>query len=359
VQEALDVVGDPEIVTEQAEGGAPLRYSATVEVKPDVVADHYVGLPVERPVIEISDGDVDTYLERLRESLAQFRPVTDRRVVDWGDVVTLDYEARCEGRLLGRGEQRPIEIGKNSFPPEFDRALVGADIGAAREFEVAYPADASVAELAGKTVRFRVQLHALSLKELPVLDDEFAKDHGECDSLDELRVRARKRLEAEAGRHADDAMRRGLLSELAKAHDIPVPQAMVARRTEALLEEARRELYGGTPRRREPPEVAVQLRRELQPRAQEQVKVALLLEAIVRQEGIEVGETDIDEHIAELAAQAGSGSERVRSLYENQDLRRQLRDRIAQSRAIDAVARRAKITNVQSKSGVAALPENG
>jgi trigger factor len=194
---------------------------------------------------------------------------------------------------------------------------------------------------------------------VPALDDEFAKDHGECDSLAELRQRARERLQAEAGRHADEAMRRGLLSELAKAHDFPVPQAMVARRTEALLEEARRELYGSTPRRSEPPEVAARLRRELQPRAQEQVKVALLLEAIARQERIEVGEADVDDQIAELAAQAGSGGERVRALYENEDLRRQLRDRIAQSRAIDAVARQAKISNVQSKSGVAAAAENG
>ena len=355
----IPTVGHPEFVTEQAQPGAALRYSATVEVKPEIVVEHYAGLAVERPLTPVTDTDVDAFLERLRQSLAQLRPIVERSTVEVGDVVTVDYEARVDGRSVGRGEQREIEIGANAFPREFDEHLRGAAAGSELDFIVPYPAEHGAAELAGKTVNFHVRVRGLSHKEVPPLDDEFAKDHGECSTLAELRQRVRARLESDAAQHADEAARQALLGALAEANDIPIPNALVERRTQALLEEVWHEWQQRRLRPKNEGEALARLREELQPRARQQVKIALLLEAIARQEGITVSEADVDERIATLAADAGSAAERLRAYYQDAEARRDLRNRIVQARAVEAVLRTAHITTRDRATSVAAADENG
>jgi trigger factor len=355
----IAVVGRPEIVTEQAEPGAALRYNATVEVKPDVVADRYEGLEVERPIVTVTDADVDAFMERLRQSFAQLRPITDRTNVEVGDVVTLDYEARVEARVVGRAENREVEIGANGFPPEFDQQLLGAAVGADLNFEIAYPADRGGPDVAGKTLLFHVHVRALSRKEVPALDDEFAKDHGECSTLEELRQRARQRLETEATQHADDMMRQNLLDALAKVHDIPVPTAMVHRRTEALVEEVWHEWQQQRIRPRNEAEARERLHSDLEPRAQQQVKIALLLEAIARQEGISVSDDEVEARVAAMATEAGTAAERLQAFYRDANARRDLGARMLQARAVDIVAKRAKVTTVERSTSVAEAKENG
>lgn len=358
-KEGVAAVGQPEIATEETAPGAALRYRATVEVKPEVCVDGYDGLAVERPILRVADADVDGYLERLRASLAQLIPVSDRTQIAGGDVVTLDYEVQSDGRLMGRGERREIEIGNNGFPPGFDERLIGANVGTTVEFDLTYPPDHAVAELAGKTVHLRTVLHAIAKKELPPLDDEFAKDHGECSTLVELRQRVRLQLEEEAARHADELMRRAVVAELAKGQDVPVPNAMVQRRAQALAEEV---LYGWQQRRgrlKDEAEARAHLRKELEPRALEQVKVALVLEAIARQEGLSVSDEDIDAHVRSLAQSAGTAAERVRALYESPEARQQLRGQMLQARAVDLVVSRARVTDVEAPSHVADVTQSG
>jgi trigger factor len=208
-------------------------------------------------------------------------------------------------------------------------------------------------------VHFHVHVRALSAKELPPLDDEFAKDHGECSTLDELRQRARTRLESEAAQHADDAMRQALLDALASANDVPIPNALIERRTEALIEEVWREWQQRRIRPKNETEAVARLREELQPRARQQVKIGLLLEAIARQEDITVSEADVEERIAILATGAGAAAERLRAFYQDADARRELRNRMLQTRAVDAVVRVAHVTTRERAPSVAAVNENG
>ena len=355
----IEAVGQPEIVTEDAQPGGVLRYRATVEVKPEVTVERYAGLEVERPVVSVTDDDVAVALDRLRQSYAQLRPITERSQVAAGDVVTLDYEARVGGKLVGRGERRDIEIGANAFPPAVDEHLVGAMVGSDVDFVAAYPADQGPAEVAGKSVQFHVHLHGISHKELPPLDDEFAKDHGECATLDELRERVRRRLDAEATRYADEAVRRSLLTELAKTHDLLLPQALVQRRTEALVEEVWHEWQRQRIRPKHDADALAHLRQELEPRAREQVKIGLLLEAVARQEGIAVSEEDLDARIATLSSEAGAAAERLRALYREPAARHELRARMVQSRAVDVLVRQAKLKMVPRPLHVAEGQENG
>jgi trigger factor len=355
----IEALGQPEIVTEQAEPGAALRYSATVEVKPDLVVSDYGGLEVERPRAAVTETDVDGFLERLRHSFAQVHPVTDRSVVQPRDVVTIDYEARQDGKVLSRAESRDIEIGANSFPPEFDAHLIDATVGSELSFSVTYPAEHGAAELAGKTISFTVRVRSVSLKEVPALDDEFAKDHGECSTLEELRQRSRRQLEDEADQRADEAMRQALVTRLAERHDVPVPNALIHRRTEALMHEVMRDWKRQGIRPRSESEALEHVRAELEPRARQQVKVMLLLEAIAQHERLSVGDDEVDARISALAAAAGSAAERVRAAYQDPEARRQLHTRMLHARALDAVVQQAHITTVAGAASVAEPAENG
>src|SRR5512139_229764 len=154
-----------------------------------------------------------------------------------GDIATVDYEARAEERLMGRGEGRLVEVGGGATPGGLGAHLEGADVGAAVNFEVDYPTDDPNPELAGRRVCFHAVIKGLALKELPPLDDEFAKDHGECETLGDLRVRLRQQLEAAGAREAEGALRAALVEQLLRAHEIEVPRAMVERRTEALVDD--------------------------------------------------------------------------------------------------------------------------
>jgi trigger factor len=357
-EQQITAVGQPEIVTEQTEAGTALRYRATVEVRPDVTVEGYTGLSVDRPLSPVSDEDVAAALGRLQESLAQLRPVTDRTLVQLGDVVSLDYEAHVDGRLMSRGENRDVELGANRFPPGFDDRLVGAAVGGKLDFDITYPTENSAPELAGKSVHFHVEVRSISVKEVPPLDDDFAKDHGECSTLEELRQRLRRQLEAEAARRADEAVRRNVVVELAKRHDVPVPQAMVQRRTEALVEEVLHDWQRQRGRLKDDSQARAHLRKELEPRAHEQVKAILLLEAVARQEAIGVSDGEVEAHVSALAQAAGAAAERVRALYQQPEARGQLRAQMLQSRAVDFLVSRAEIRDV-SRLNVADAAETG
>jgi trigger factor len=353
----LEAVGRPELVTKQAAPGEPLIYSATVEVKPTLVIGDYAGLEVERPIEAVEPAHVEQFLVHLRESMAQLHPVTDRDTVAAGDVVRLDYEARLGDTVVGRGEQRDVEVGANGFPPEFDRHLIGARAESQLDFPVTYAEDAA-GSLAGKTVSFRVKVGAIFSKEVPPLDDEFAKDHGECSTLDELRERVRKQLEQRAIDRGNEAMRRTLLGKLVEANDPMVPRALVERRLSGMVEEARVEAERAGRWPRQDAGLRERLAREFEPQATFEVKAGLLLEAIARQEGIEISEAELDERIGAIAAQANQAAERVRAVYGTAEARRHLRARMLQSKAIDAVARQVKIRDV-GKSSVADSGETG
>lgn len=358
-EQQIPAVGQPEIVTEQTEVGAALRYRATVEVKPEVRIDGYLGLALERPIPRVADADVAAYLEGMRASAAQLHPITDRTEVQPGDVVTLDYQAYVDGRLMSRAESREVEVGANGFPPEFDAHLAGARVGARVEFDAAYPAEHAAPELAGKTVHFGVLPRAIARKEVPALDDEFAKDHGECSTLSELRQRVRRQLEDNAGRQADEVMRRSAVAALAKQHDILVPNVMVQRRAQALVDDVLQDWQRRRGRLKDESQARAHLYKELEPRAQEQVKAALLLEAIAIQEGLRVSDEEVEAQIASVAQAAGSAAERLQAFYQDEEVRRQLRAQMLQSRALDVVVSSAQVTNVDALEHVADTEQSG
>jgi trigger factor len=231
----LDVVGDPEIDAGTLTPGEALRYSATVDVRPVITLADVGGLEVRRPSASVPEEEIGRVLDNLRESVAQLRPIEDRTTVEAGDIVTVDVASRREGQEPVRREGVLLEAGGGTFPLALERQLVGQHRGAHLSLRVPYPAEHPNPDLAGKTVEFEVDIRDLRAKELPLLDDDFARDHGRCESLEELRGRIRADLERQAASRADEAVREGVIDQVLARHSFEVPPSMVERRTHAII----------------------------------------------------------------------------------------------------------------------------
>ncbi len=346
----LRAVARPEIVAEEGQPEAGFRYSATIEIKPEFQVVGYDALAVERPAAAVEDEAVAAQLERMRQSLAQMRPNQERETVEQGDLVEVAYTGVVDGRALrgATSESRVIEVGSQTFPPPFEERLVGLRRGESTHVDVSYPAHHRSPEIAGKTVTFRVEIKEIGRKELPALDDDFAKDHGQCGSLAELQDEVRKGLQAAAEREADDAVRAALLRQLRERNAIEVPQTLVDSRFDAMTHELgiHDAKAGGNA------ELEAQLdrlRTELRQRAHESVHSALLLERLAAQQRLEVTADEIDERIGQAVRSAPRERERLAELYRAPEARREVGERIAQEKALDWLVGQATVTPAASK----------
>jgi trigger factor len=350
----LRAVTRPEVVAEEVRPEAGLRYSATIEIKPAFEVSGHRGIEIERAVVPVSDEMLDAHLERLRESFAQMVRLDDRDTAAAGDLVEIAYTGVLEGRALpgASAASRIIEIGSRTFPPPFEERLIGRRVGESTHIDVPYPPQHHSQEIAGKTVTFRVEVKAIGRKELPVLDDEFAKDHGECGSLVELREKLRRALEETAGREADERMRAALLRELTERNPLDVPEGMVERRVETLL----RELGADGVRAGGDAELQQRLdalRAEVRRQARASVHAALLLERLAEQERIEVTSAETDARIAEIVRAAPRERDRLADLYRSPEARREITERLTQEKALDWLVAHAVVREVSASNSIA------
>jgi trigger factor len=331
----LQAVARPEIVAEEVRPSEGLRYSATIEIKPDVPVTEYRGLAVDRVVAPVEETAIDAQIERLRQSFAQMVPVVDREVIEPGDLVELSYTGVIEGRALpgATSQSRVVEVGSGTFPPPFEERLVGLKRGESAHIPISYPQHHHSPEIAGKTVTFRVEIKEIGRKELPALDDEFAKDHGECGSLVELRDKIRQGLAAAAEREADDRVRAALVKQVVERNPFDVPEALSTQRFEAMA----RDIGVHDVQAGDNPELASKLdeiRAELRVRAREAVHSALVLERIAQQEGLAATDGEIEARIADVLRAAPRERDRLADLYRHPEARREIAERIAQEKAL-------------------------
>jgi trigger factor len=335
----LTVVGTPDVDADGLAPGEPLRYAATIEVWPTITLGDLRGIEVVRPSATVRDENVDRMLEAMRESTAQLRPVEDRTLVEAGDVVTVDLTSRLEGAEPVRREAVLLEAGGGSFPLALERQLVGQRRGMRLSLRVPYPADYTNPGLAGRTVEFEVDLRDIRLKELPPLDDDFARDHGRCDSLAELRARVRTDLEREAASRAEEAVREAVLRHVLERSPFEVPPSLVERRAEALATSVEEQLPAGPDRER----ALAELRARLRPRAEWQVRTELLLDAVAARDGLVVGEDEVTVAVEAIAAREKQVADRVRALYARPEARDALRAKLLRERAAAGLVAAARV----------------
>jgi trigger factor len=346
VRHAVAAATKPAIVVEPVNPRGVLKFSATVEVRPEVEVSRIDDIVVDRPAVRITDEHVARVLGRLAESAAQLQPITDRTEVAAGDLVTVDVAATVDGRRVDELEHRDalVQAGEGAFPGALEQRLVGLVVGATADIEVRYPGDYANPAVAGKDVAFSVRVKGLGHQHVPPLDDAFARSQGKFETLADLGAMVRSRMEQEAEQRADAAVREAIVDELVVRHPIDAPDGMVDHRCDAMIDSLDVRLPPGDERQK----TLATLRQELRPRAVRDVKAAILLDALAVQQSITVADDELAQRIDRLAAAAGPNRERARELYGSAERAAALRTQMRREKALLFVADRSKTRPVEA-----------
>ncbi|NTU24834.1 trigger factor [Bacillus tequilensis] len=308
VEEAgIEPVDRPEIDVEKIEKGESLIFTAKVTVKPEVKLGDYKGLGIEKDDTAVTDEDVQNELKALQERQAEL-VVKEEGAVEEGNTVVLDFEGFVDGEAFegGKAENYSLEVGSGSFIPGFEDQLVGLEAGAEKDVEVTFPEEYHAEDLAGKPAVFKVKIHEIKAKELPELNDEFAKDiDEEVETLAELTEKTKKRLEEAKENEADAKLREELVLKASENAEIDVPQAMVDTELDRMLKEFEQrlqmqgmnlELYTQFSGQDE-----AALKEQMKEDAEKRVKSNLTLEAIAKAENLEVSDEEVDAELTKMA----------------------------------------------------------
>ena len=353
VKEAgLDIVGQPQFDLVSEEGDIVLK--AVGFVKPEVTIDGYKGIAVEKKVAEVTDAEVDAEVESARKRNARTLDVTDR-AAEMGDIANIDYEGFVDGVAFagGKGEGHDLTLGSGQFIPGFEEQIVGKAIGEDFDVNVTFPEEYHAEELAGKAATFKTKLNALKAEELPALDDEFAKDVSEFDTLDEykadIKAKMVKRNEERADAEVENALAEALMEKLVAE----IPEVMFETETENFVRDYDTRLrqngldlntymkYTGL--------TLEALRAQMRPQAERQVKVRLALEKIASLEALTVSEEETNEEYERISAAYGVPADQVKSMIAAEDLNAD----IVVGKALKLVKENAKIGAPKAKKAAA------
>ena len=341
-ERGVEPVDTPDIRDVLVEEGQPLKFTANFETVPAFDPGDYGTLQLRRPPVSLEADAVEQALERLRQRAARYEPV-EARPIETGDTAVVDLVRESSGEAPDTHEDVSVEIGAASNPPGFDDQVVGMTVGEEKQFPVDYPADYSIAELAGTTVRYGVTVKGIKKRVVPALDDEFAKDLGEFSDLEALRTRVREDLTAEAERNSERELRNDLLRQLAARVTFDVPDALIDREIERRTEEFVRRLMdqGVDPRQAN---IDWQAFRDNQREpARENVASALVLDEVARRENLAVESDAVDAEIEKYAAATGRTSQAVRAKLEKDGGISRLYMGLRREKAVDFLRARATI----------------
>ncbi len=347
----LEPIDRPEIDIKSLETGENVVIEAVVTVRPEVELGEYKGLEVEKVDASVSEEDVEKELEANREMNARVLTI-EEGAVEAGDTVTMDFEGFLEGEAFegGKGENYELEIGSGQFIPGFEDALIGASIGEETDVVVTFPEDYQAEELAGKEATFKVTVHEAKRKELPELDDEFAKDTSEFETLEELKAHTRKELEEGAQRSAESALRDRVIDKAVENMTVQIPEVMIEVEIDGMLNDFDQQLKmqglsleqylqftGGSDQA---------LREQMKEDALARVKTGLLIDAVAEAEAVEVNEEDIEKEIERIAELQDRDLDEIKALFEGpkgETLRQNLKENLQSKKTVDLLVDNATI----------------
>jgi trigger factor len=356
-ERGVEPVDTPDIKDVVVEEGQPLKFTATFDTVPPIDPGDYATIRLKRGAAAVDDAAVDQALAGLRERGARYEPV-EGRGVEMGDSVLMDLVRTTEGETPTDHEDHEghdhgpksdnhqnvtVDIGASANPPGFDTELAGLTTGAEKTFDVQYPADYTIAELAGTTVKYDVTVKAVRKRIVPALDDEFAKDLGDFASLDALKVRVREDLEHEAKHESDRELRAELMKQLATRVTFEVPQALLEREIDRRVEEFVRRLID---QQIDPMKTNINwedFRERQREAATEAVRGALVLDEVARRESVAVSRDEIEAEVARYAERTGRTPAAVRARLEKEGGIGRLYSGLRRERAIDFLLSRVTI----------------
>jgi trigger factor len=341
-ERGVEPVDTPDILDVLVVEGQAMTFTAAFDTVPAFEVGTYETLTLNRPSNRVDDEAVNQALQRLRDRAARFDAVEGRGVVE-GDTVTVDLERTDSSGKVDTHTDVAVELGANANPPGFDAQLLGLEAGATKSFTIQYPADHPIGELANTDVSYTVTVKAIKRRVLPELDDEFAKDLGEFDTLGALTSRVRHDLEHEAGHAAERAVRADLMKQLAARVSFEVPQSLIEREIDRRLEDFAGRLVdqGIDPRRAGLDWKA--FRDAQRDPAREAVASALVLDEVARRESLEVTNAEVDQEIERYAERTGRTAPAVRAALEKEGGLSRIYTGLRREKSIDFLMARATI----------------
>jgi trigger factor len=350
IGEAIEQSGIEPVTEPAIEAGSravvqtDFNYTVRLEIKPKFELPSLDGLPAVQPVVDVSESEVDEQLEELRTRNAPAVEEPDGTAIETGHVASIDFVGRVDGEAFegGSGQGVELEIGSGSFIPGFEEQLVGAASGDDVEVNVTFPEEYGNAELAGKEAVFACHVAAVKRKQLPELDDDFAKDMGDFETLDALKERIRGDMVVEQERESKRVLRKSLLDALVDRTDFAVPPGMVDRQLEHQLQAAHQRMQGQIPHEAMHRQME-QWREEWRGQSEREVREILLMEAVVADQKIEVSDEEVDAKIAEMAEQQGVPADVLERAHGDEQLKRGLRGQLLDERALAFLEGKAKV----------------
>lgn len=336
----LEIVARPELDIKQIGSGKDFVYTITTYVKPEINVKQYKGLEIKKVEAKVAAADVNAEIEKVREKNAVVEEITNRALKS-GDISNIDFEGFCDGVAFegGKAEKFDLTIGSNQFIPGFEEQLIGMKIGEEREINVKFPEEYHSKDLAGKDSMFKVKLNSIKEKKLAKIDDEFAKDVSEFQTLDEYKKDLKAKLLEAKKKQAEAEKETEVITKLVENVEGDIPDGMVETEIDNMLEQFNQNLayqgldiekyceYMGSSKEK--------FRETLKPNALRDVKLKLALEFVKKAENVTVEEKDIDDKIIELSKQYGDGS--AEHLLKNENARAYMREQISQEKTLKII----------------------
>ena len=340
-ESGLDIVSRPEIDVVQIEKGQPFIFTAEVAVKPEVELGEYKGIEVEKKEIEVTEEEITAELDKVREQNSRMVTI-DGRAVENGDIAVIDYEGFCDGVPFegGKAEGHSLEIGSHSFIDTFEEQLIGKNIGDETEVHVTFPTEYHAAELAGKPAMFKVKINEIKVKELPELDDDFAQDVSEFDTLDEYKADVKATLTANKDKAAKSEKEDAVIAKIVENAKMEIPQPMIDNTVRQMAEEFAQRIqsqglsldqyfkFTGMN--------ANSFMENLKPQALKRIQSRLVLEAVVKAENIAATEEELGKEMENMAQMYQMELDKLKELVGEEEREMMLQD-IAVQKAIDLV----------------------
>lgn len=344
-QNNIDAVSKPSVDIVQMEKGKDVIFTAVVQVKPEVKLGKYKGIEIKKIEYPVEEKDIDNEIKQMQEKNSRLVTVEDRALEN-GDTATIDFEGFVDGVAFegGKAEGHELEIGSGAFIPGFEDQLVGMKIDEEKEINVKFPEEYFSKDLAGKDAKFRVKLHEIKRKELPALDDEFAKDVSEFDTLKELKESIKEKLEKSNEQKAKYDTEEAAIKAVCEKAKVDIPSGMVEMEVEHMLQDITQRLsYQGLKIEQYLKMIGKteeEVKKEYEPQAIEAIKSRLTLEAIRKEEKIEASEEEIQAKLEEMAKNYGK---KVEEISNNDNLKDYIKEGIESEKAIDFIVKNAKI----------------
>lgn len=349
-----EITSSPEIDVVQVESGKPFIFTAVVALKPEVNLGEYKGVAIEEFSAEVTEEEVNAEIDRERDNSARMVSVEDRAVQD-GDMTELDFEGFVDGEAFegGKGENYPLTIGSGAFIPGFEEQLIGAELNKEVEVKVTFPEDYNAEHLAGKDAVFKCTVKEIKVKELPELDDEFASEVSEYDTLEEYKANVRKGLEEKKAKQAKDEKEDAAIAAVVEKAEMEIPEPMLATEQRQMLDQfAQRISMQGlqmeqymqmTGANRET------MLEQLKPQAERKIKSRLCMEAVAKAENITATEEEYEEEMKVMADAYQIEVDKVKEMMGEKEKKSIMAD-IAVRKAVEFVAQNAVVKEKEEKT---------